>query len=60
MEHQAELAHRRYAEIMQDVEDMIDDHSMFMLFLIFTATKCHVPFSTMEMNHPYTTMVREW
>lgn len=23
----AEQAHRRYAEIMQDVEDMIDDHS---------------------------------
>jgi hypothetical protein len=23
----AEEAHRRYAEIMQDVEDMIDDHS---------------------------------
>jgi hypothetical protein len=23
----AEVAHRRYAEIMQDVEDMIDDHS---------------------------------
>lgn len=28
----AELAHRRYAEIMQDVEDMIDDHSGFMIF----------------------------
>lgn len=25
----AEIAHRRYAEIMQDVEDMIDDHSEF-------------------------------
>lgn len=24
----AELAHRRYAEIMQDVEDMVDDHSI--------------------------------
>jgi IMP and pyridine-specific 5'-nucleotidase len=23
----AEEAHRRYAEIMKDVEDMIDDHS---------------------------------
>jgi len=23
----AEEAHRRYAEIMQDVEDMVDDHS---------------------------------
>lgn len=25
----AEEAHRRYAEIMRDVEMMIDDHSMF-------------------------------
>ena len=25
----AEEAHRRYAEIMQDVEDMIDDHSRY-------------------------------
>lgn len=25
----AEIAHRRYAEIMQDVEDMIDDHSEY-------------------------------
>jgi IMP and pyridine-specific 5'-nucleotidase len=24
----AEVAHRRYAEIMKDIEDMIDDHSM--------------------------------
>lgn len=23
----AKEAHRRYAEVMQDVEDMIDDHS---------------------------------
>lgn len=23
----AEVAHRRYAEIMKDVEDMLDDHS---------------------------------
>ena len=23
----AEEAHRRYAEIMKDIEDMIDDHS---------------------------------
>lgn len=27
VEQMAEQAHRRYAEIMQDVEDMIDDHS---------------------------------
>ena len=27
VEQMAEHAHRRYAEIMQDVEDMIDDHS---------------------------------
>ena len=24
----AEVAHRRYAEILQDVEGMLDDHSM--------------------------------
>jgi len=28
VEQMAEVAHRRYAEIMKDVEDMIDDHSM--------------------------------
>jgi hypothetical protein len=28
----AELAHRRYAEIMKDVEDMIDDHSTSVLY----------------------------
>ena len=27
MEEMAEMAHRRYAEIMLDVEHMIDDHS---------------------------------
>lgn len=27
----AEEAHRRYAEIMRDVELMIDDHSMILL-----------------------------
>jgi IMP and pyridine-specific 5'-nucleotidase len=25
----AETAHRRYAEIMKDIEDMIDDHSTY-------------------------------
>ena len=29
----AEEAHRRYAEIMQDVERMIDDHSKDIIFL---------------------------
>lgn len=28
VEQMAEIAHRRYAEIMKDIEDMIDDHSM--------------------------------
>lgn len=27
MAQMAEQAHRRYAEIMKDIEDMIDDHS---------------------------------
>lgn len=29
----AEVAHRRYAEIMKDVEDMINDHSIYFLSL---------------------------
>lgn len=29
----AEIAHRRYAEIMQDIEDMIDDHSEYIGYL---------------------------
>lgn len=31
----AVLAHRRYVEIMQDVEDMIDDHSKKCVFTLF-------------------------
>lgn len=33
VEQMAELAHRRYAEIMLDVERMIDDHSTYSSFL---------------------------
>jgi IMP and pyridine-specific 5'-nucleotidase len=29
VEQMAKEAHRRYAEIMKDVEDMIDDHSLW-------------------------------
>jgi hypothetical protein len=34
----AEEAHRRYAEIMQDVEHMIDDHSTFPVSILLGAT----------------------
>jgi len=36
VEQMAEQAHRRYAEIMQDVEDMIDDHSKWVGFILIT------------------------
>jgi hypothetical protein len=44
----AEIAHRRYVEIMQDVEDMIDDHSkppqiLKPTFPIFSYYMCTVP-----------------
>jgi hypothetical protein len=34
----AEVAHRRYAEIMKDVEEMIDDHSISILSLYPVST----------------------
>lgn len=42
----AEQAHRRYAEIMQDVEDMIDDHSKLNSSLCDASP--HINYSTVE------------
>jgi IMP and pyridine-specific 5'-nucleotidase len=33
VEQMAAEAHRRYKEIMRDVETMIDDHSKFLIFV---------------------------
>ena len=40
----AVLAHRRYVEIMQDVEDMIDDHSKTSSLILFYSSSD--PFSS--------------
>ena len=45
MQQMAEEAHRRYAEIMSDVEQMIDDHSEFYvksIFKLFFSDTCPV------------------
>jgi hypothetical protein len=46
----AKTAHQRYAEIMRDVENLINDHSMASLFVTFSANCPQLPMTRMAPN----------